>query len=34
MIEEVKVEKIWKEGRMECWNIGRMEDWKNGRLED
>jgi len=34
MIEEVKVGKIWKEGRMEDWKIGMLEDWKFGKMEE
>jgi hypothetical protein len=29
MIEEVKVVKTWKDGRVEEWNVGKMETWKN-----
>jgi hypothetical protein len=29
MIEEVKVGKIWKDGRVEEWNVGKMETLKN-----
>ena len=29
MIEEVKVVKTWKDGRVEEWNVGKMEPWKN-----
>jgi hypothetical protein len=32
MIEEVKVGKIWKEGRMRQFDNGRMEEWKIGRM--